>query len=276
MNSSWKKEPVLDFELEIMGGIMEQISDSEVSRSQKIYSEDVTFSRLDLADYRRDALFWYIQAALQNEPVAVRLVQSIFDFTATAQKAAGNNSSAQYLLSLYYHDGYGTCIDLNKSAAWLKQAALNGSRRAMESIDAWKLMTKNWKSTKDETFYAEPCFMPEGYEYMYMIERHGRLQKEYMEKTHLEELWGKISKLDFTETDRFAKTGNPEKQYQLAWMYDWGLGVPQDMKKAIYWFVEAAFNQYAPAQTELGIMYQYGIMATTMRLEVFRGKAETA
>jgi TPR repeat protein len=44
------------------------------------------------------------------------------------------------------------------------------------------------------------------------------------------------------------------------------------MKKAIYWFKEAAFKRYAPAQTELGIMYHYGIVATTMRLEVFGGE----
>ena len=57
-------------------------------------------------------------------------------------------------------------------------------------------------------------------------------------------------------------------------MYDWGLGCEQDMEKAISWFVEAAYNQYAPAQTELGIMYQYGIMANVWEIEVTDIKKE--
>jgi TPR repeat protein len=64
---------------------------------------------------------------------------------------------------------------------------------------------------------------------------------------------------------------NLEKQYQLAWLYDWGLGVKQDMIEAIKWFVKSAYSQYASAQTELGILYHYGIMATSYRLETHDG-----
>ena len=79
---------------------------------------------------------------------------------------------------------------------------------------------------------------------------------------------------DFDGTEFEAITGDPEAQYRLAWLYDWGIGVKQDMKEAIKWFVESAFNQYAPAQTELGILYQYGLMATAYRLEVFDGNVQ--
>ncbi len=44
------------------------------------------------------------------------------------------------------------------------------------------------------------------------------------------------------------------------------------MTEAIRWFVQSAYNQYAPAQTELGIIYHYGIMASTYRLETYAGK----
>ena len=77
------------------------------------------------------------------------------------------------------------------------------------------------------------------------------------------------SGLDFKETEKAARKGDSGKQYQLAWLYDRGHGIQQDMKKAISWFVISAYNGYAPAQTELGIMYQHGIEATTVSLEIF-------
>ena len=52
----------------------------------------------------------------------------------------------------------------------------------------------------------------------------------------------RVSKLYFDETKKEAEDGNPEKQYFLAWIYDWGQDVRQDMKKAIEWFVRSAYN----------------------------------
>lgn len=89
------------------------------------------------------------------------------------------------------------------------------------------------------------------------------IKKDSIEEIHLTVLWESVRKLDFEETKALAIAGDPEKQYQLAWLYDWGLGVKQDMNKALQWFVRSAYNRYAPAQTELGIMYHYGIMAAT-------------
>ena len=107
-----------------------------------------------------------------------------------------------------------------------------------------------------------------------MTARHGKIKEDMLSHAHLGELWKKIAKLDFDGTEFEAITGDPEAQYRLAWLYDWGIGVKQDMKEAIKWFVESAFNQYAPAQTELGILYQYGLMATAYRLEVFDGNVQ--
>ena len=209
---------------------------------------------------------------MQYEPLAVQLLRCVIDFNNVKRKALAGDKDAQFRLSVYYHDSYGTSLNLYKSAEWLRKAALNGSKEAIASIKDWNRWTKSRQKLTDKDFYAEPGMVPDDYEHLYMIERHGRIEKQYVDRTHLDVLWEKFSKLDFEETEILAMTGDPEKQYQLAWMYDWGLGVQQDMKEAIKWFVEAAFNQYAPAQTELGIMYQYGIMATTCRLEVFDGK----
>lgn len=271
MRKNWRKEPLLKFKGSRFEGCLQEL-DEYGNPVKKIYSESVFFDELYSEECWKDALFWYKKAALQNEPLAVQMLQCIADFKEAEKKAIAGDKDAQFRLSVYYHDSYGTKLDLYKSSDWLKTAAINGSEEAIECVNDWNLRTKNEQKLTDEDFYAEPGIVPDDYEYYYMLERHGRIKNEYIEKTRLTKLWEIINKLDFEKTKALAMNGNPEKQYQLAWLYDWGIGVKQDIIEAIKWFVEAAYNQYAPAQTELGIMYHYGIMATTYRLEVFDGK----
>ena len=200
------------------------------------------------------------------------MLKCIEDFKSVRRKAVRGDNEAQFRLSLYYFDGYGTSMDFNAGSHWLRMAAVNGNKRARAAVDLWNRNTGCRQKLTDEDFYAEPGSDRTGFEYYYTLERHGNFKREYADETRLGVLWEKCRKLDFTETEFDATNGDAEKQYCLAWMYDWGLGVKQDMEKAIYWFTEASFNRYAPAQTELGIMYHYGIIATTMRLEVFGGE----
>lgn len=97
------------------------------------------------------------------------------------------------------------------------------------------------------------------------------MNKEDREYAGVDVIWNKYCDLNFDKTQKAAESGDPEKQYQLAWLYDWGQGVEQDTKKAIEWFVRSAYNGYAPAPTELGIMYHAGIMVTKVSLEMFHG-----
>ena len=55
-----------------------------------------------------------------------------------------------------------------------------------------------------------------------------------------------------------AEAGDEVAQYNLAWMYDSGLGVPQDYKEAAKWYQLAADQGDADAQINLGFMYKYG------------------
>ena len=105
-----------------------------------------------------------------------------------------------------------------------------------------------------------------------MKKRHGKYRSKLVQETIMEPVWKQYSGVDFKEAEAEAKAGNAEMQYALAWLYDWGLGVTQDLGEAFKWFTEAAFNQYAPAQTELGILYQFGILARKTDLEMFDGK----
>ncbi|MDQ6960423.1 MAG: tetratricopeptide repeat protein [Mariprofundaceae bacterium] len=55
-----------------------------------------------------------------------------------------------------------------------------------------------------------------------------------------------------------AERGNAEAQYNLAMLYDRGLGVENDDSEALKWYRQAAEQGYAKAQYNLGMMYYFG------------------
>jgi len=63
---------------------------------------------------------------------------------------------------------------------------------------------------------------------------------------------------DIEAVKQRAEQGHADAQINLAVMYEGGRGVPQDYKKAVYWFMEAAEQGNAYAQDNLGRMYEKG------------------
>ena len=53
-----------------------------------------------------------------------------------------------------------------------------------------------------------------------------------------------------------AVQGDPIAQFCLGCMYKHGRGVKPDFEKAIAWYTKAAEQGYAPAQNDLGVMYE--------------------
>jgi len=272
MRKNWRLEPILEFELETTRLGVRRRDKNGMPGRPVLYQEDVSFAKTDMEQHWADAVYWYKKAALQNEPLAVYMLQCIADFKIMECKALRGDADAQYYLSAYYFTGYGTFEDPQRGAKWLHHAAMHDSRAAIRSIEEWNKDADSVQAIGDPDFFVAPFFIPECCKEFSMKGRHGKIHQQHLAQAWLSELWKEISKLDFHETEFKAITGNPEKQYQLAWLYDWGLGIKQDMKEAIKWFVESAFNRFAPAQTELGLMYHYGIMANKCRLEVFDGK----
>ncbi|SFE83715.1 tetratricopeptide repeat protein [Succiniclasticum ruminis] len=272
IRTDWKKEPVLQFGFMTMQAVISEIDEETGGKKEPTYSESVFF------DYDADphlywpyALKWYKRAALQKEPLAVEILRQIECFKSTEQKATEGDAEAQYLLSVYYHDSYGTYQDFEKCTEWLQKAAINGNEDAIRSIAEWNRLTGCKQKLSDPDFHAEPDFYPDE-DNIFLGGRHGWVDAENRELAHVDMIWEKFSNLDFADTLKAAEGGDAEKQYQLAWIYDWGKGTEQDTKKAIEWFVRSAYNGYAPAQTELGIMYHAGIMVNKVKLSIFSKK----
>jgi TPR repeat protein len=55
-----------------------------------------------------------------------------------------------------------------------------------------------------------------------------------------------------------AEKGDARAQHNLAVMYDYGRGTPQDYTKALKWYRRAAGQGSPEAQHNLGLMYYYG------------------
>ena len=62
----------------------------------------------------------------------------------------------------------------------------------------------------------------------------------------------------FEDVLRMAEQGDAAAQSKLGEIYAKGIDVPQDHKKAAYWYKKAAEQGYADAQHNLGFMYAEG------------------
>ncbi|MDP6929328.1 MAG: tetratricopeptide repeat protein [Planctomycetota bacterium] len=55
-----------------------------------------------------------------------------------------------------------------------------------------------------------------------------------------------------------AEKGDAAAQHSLAFMYDYGQGVPQDFRKSVKWYRKSADQGYVKAQYDLGYKHEYG------------------
>ena len=60
-----------------------------------------------------------------------------------------------------------------------------------------------------------------------------------------------------------AKQNNPFAEYNLAWCYENGKGVEQNLEKAAYWFEKAAIQGDVTAQLYIGNYYFTGCAVRT-------------
>jgi TPR repeat protein len=64
--------------------------------------------------------------------------------------------------------------------------------------------------------------------------------------------------LAYTEFFAAAKAGHADSQYNVALMYEKGIGVGKDEKDAVVWYGKSAAQGNANAQFNLGVLYEHG------------------
>jgi TPR repeat protein len=73
----------------------------------------------------------------------------------------------------------------------------------------------------------------------------------------------------YEQFTQLALNNDAEAQYNLAFMYFGGEGIPQNDVKAAYWFEQAAKSGHAAAQDTLGYMYLNGRGLDTDRVRAY-------
>jgi len=78
----------------------------------------------------------------------------------------------------------------------------------------------------------------------------------------LKEGYAALSKKDYVtaanEYRPLAERGDPEAQYRIGRMYEFGNGYPQDKAQGIAWIRKAAAQGHVDAEQELGVVYATG------------------
>jgi TPR repeat protein len=64
--------------------------------------------------------------------------------------------------------------------------------------------------------------------------------------------------LAYKEFRASAEEGHADSQYNVALMFEKGIGVGKDEKEAVVWYRKSAMQGNAPAQYNLGVMYENG------------------
>ena len=64
--------------------------------------------------------------------------------------------------------------------------------------------------------------------------------------------------LAYTEFLRSANVGHSDSQFNVALMYENGIGVDKDLQQALAWYRKAAFNGNSAAQYNLAVFYENG------------------
>lgn len=69
--------------------------------------------------------------------------------------------------------------------------------------------------------------------------------------------------INIEQLKKWANEGDVESQFELGNAYEFGIGVNQDYKQAVYWYQKAAEQGYTIAQSSLGFCYVNGLGVAT-------------
>jgi TPR repeat protein/predicted Ser/Thr protein kinase len=151
------------------------------------------------------------------------------------QSANQGLKDAQYNLGFMYENGKGVAQNDKEALRWYQLSASQGNKNSEIALN--RVKESIGQKEKDKIEALEP------------LEQIKIAGKYYQEKKY------KQASLMYQLA---ADKGNSVAQYNLAVMYEKGLGVTQDYKKSFYWYEKASNQGDASAQSKLGTLYAKG------------------
>jgi TPR repeat protein len=168
---------------------------------------------------------------------------------------------ALFELAEIYENGLGVELNLNKAFSLYVKSADNGSFFATNKLgDIFKDGLLGLEKDYNKAFYwykkaIESDFHGDG-----TRDEYGYGHAEYGLGTMYEQGLGvpKDLKKAFDLFHAAEAEGNIKAMVKVAWMYENGKGIEKDYEMAIYWYSSAAESGNADAQTNLTRMYEEG------------------
>ena len=194
--------------------------------------------------------------------------------------ALANDTTSQFLMGVFYNNGWGVKQDYSQASYWFKKFAENveGDDRLFlgklymynKYIEPDYIEAAYWLSqpaiegNTDAQALLGLCFERnfEKKRAAYWYQKAAECDSNVVAQYRLGDLyyWGIEEKPDYEQAlcwyKKAAEQGSYNAQYMLGRMYENGIGVEQDVDKAVYWYQKAAEQDLVRAYLELGKIYE--------------------
>lgn len=230
------------------------------------------------------------QGAVQSGIVEARLPLAFYEaadadqikqaqaFSEAMQAAQAGSTDAAFLLGLMYDRGIATQPTRDQALFWYEKSAGNPMSAfilgtyAAESANDKKNLNK---ATDYLQFSVDKGFEEANYNLAVIKYQQGKPFLANLKKAiELGSQRAGIALADYNMShspdsqkfkqshdlyEQYAQSGDKDAQVKLGYLYERGLGVPQDYMKAHQWYTVAAEQGYPQAQYLLGRLYQLGL-----------------
>jgi len=215
----------------------DEIDLNEILRSNNAMGNYKGYAEFKMAHYDNARKIWQVIAQRGNAEanfnlgilyedglgVSQDLAQALLYYEAAA---IGGSFKAQYRLGLLYFVGEVVPLDKTKAKRWLTKAAEGGDR---DSIEMLAILSDANGSQRDKEFLRAET---------------AHASADYLLAANI---WQRLA----DDNDSISRT-------RLAWLYEKGLGVKRDLKRAAKLFRQSAVDGDADAQYALAVMLQTG------------------
>ncbi|WP_235433100.1 dynamin family protein [Pseudomonas frederiksbergensis] len=182
------------------------------------------------------------------------------------QAADQGSSAAQFHLGIYHELGQGVCVNERLAAEWYRKAKNQGHMEAQFYLG---VCYENGVGLQENLQSAVACYLQAAdqghveaqFNLGVCLANGEGTAKDNQQAQHWFEKAAKQGHLQarFHAVSLAAQQGSPAGHYALGVLYEKGLGVSQDLEKAITAYRKAAEDGNADAQCELGRRYLNGL-----------------
>lgn len=238
----------------------------------------------------KEAIKWYTRAVEQGNVDAMRKLGNIYNepeiteieniskqvaeeiaFEWFKKAVEHGDQHAMFHLAVMYNDGEGTERDAQE-AIRLAMESMKKSDRYVKKITG-ELLAQIYMNSEIENAIVgiEKELSPSQREEYEKIGNPLRKSKWLFDNNKLDErnidevkkILEKY-KLPLYQYLPWAEQGDPDGQYEIGWLYEYGKdGVEEDLKEAVKWYTLAAAQRHIESQKKLGFLYyfKYGELA---------------